>query len=50
MVGDAVEPLRHLLHSIPNVESIEVTADDDGREVLELRHGRGHTLVLVDPT
>ena len=50
MVGDAAEPLRHLMHSIPNVDSIEMTADDDGREVLELRHGRGHTLVLVDPT
>jgi nucleotide-binding universal stress UspA family protein len=49
MVGNDAEPLRHLMHSIPHVESIDMTTDDDGHEVLELRHGRGHTLVLVDP-
>jgi nucleotide-binding universal stress UspA family protein len=49
MVGNDAEPLRHLMHSIPHVESIDMSTDDDGHEVLELRHGRGHTLVLVDP-
>jgi len=38
------------MHSIPRVESIAMTTDDRSRsEVLELRHGRGHTLVLVAP-
>jgi nucleotide-binding universal stress UspA family protein len=49
MVGDAVEPRRHMMHSVPDVESIGMTVDDVGHEVLELRHGRGHTLVLVAP-
>ena len=48
MVGDAHRARRHLMHSIPRVESIAMTADDRGTlEALELRHGRGHTLVLV---
>ena len=48
MVGDAHRARRHLMHSIPKVESIAMTADDRGAiEALELRHGRGHTLVLV---
>jgi nucleotide-binding universal stress UspA family protein len=50
MVGDADRTQRHFMHSIPKVESIAVTTDDRSRsEVLELRHGRGHTLVLVAP-
>ena len=50
MVGDADRTQRHFMHSIPKVESIGMTADERGRtEVLELRHGRGHTLVLVAP-
>ena len=48
MVGDAHRARRHLMHSIPKVESIAMTADDAGTiEALELRHGRGHTLVLI---
>jgi nucleotide-binding universal stress UspA family protein len=48
MVGDAHRTRRHLMHSIPKVESIAMTADDRGAtEALELRHGRGHTLVLI---
>jgi len=48
MVGDAHRARRHLMHSIPKVESIAMTADDRGAtEALELRHGRGHTLVLI---
>ena len=41
---------RHLMHSIPNVESISITADErSGSEALALRHGGGQTLVLVGP-
>ena len=48
MVGDAHRSRRHLMHSVPNVDSISVTADERGAsEALELRHGHGHTLVLV---
>lgn len=48
MVGDAHRARRHLMHSVPKVDSIAITADDRGAsEVLELRHGGGHTLVLV---
>ncbi len=48
MVGDAHRARRHLMHSIPKVESIAMTTDDAGAiEALELRHGRGHTLVLI---
>lgn len=48
MVGDAHRRRRHLMHSIPEVESIGVTVDERGTtEALELRHGKGHTLVIV---
>lgn len=48
MVGDAHRARRHLMHSIPRVESVAMTADPQGSlEALELRHGRGHTLVLI---
>jgi nucleotide-binding universal stress UspA family protein len=48
MVGDAHRARRHLMHSIPKVESIAMTADEhSATEALELRHGRGHTLVLI---
>ena len=48
MVGQGDDVHRHVMHSIPSVESIAMTADERGRsEVLELRHGLGHTLVLV---
>jgi len=50
MVGDAHRARRHLMHSISNVESIAMTLEERMRgEVLELRHGRGQTLVLVGP-
>jgi len=49
MLGDPTNPLRHLMHSIPNVESVAMTMDETGHEALELRHGRGHTLVLIAP-
>ena len=48
MVGDAHRARHHLMHSIANVESIAMTTEDrSGNEALELRHGGGHTLVLV---
>ena len=50
MVGDSQRVRSHQMHSIPNVESIAVTADErGGREALELRHGNGQTLVLINP-
>jgi nucleotide-binding universal stress UspA family protein len=50
MVGDSQRVRSHQMHSIPNVESIAVTADErGGREALELRHGNGQTLVLIKP-
>jgi hypothetical protein len=49
MLADPVNPRRHFMHSIPKVESVAMTVDDSGHEVLELRHGRGHTLVLMAP-
>ena len=49
IVGDANVTRRHLMHSIPHVDSIAMTTEGGANagEVLELRHGRGHTLVLV---
>jgi hypothetical protein len=48
MVGDARRARRHLMHSIARVDSIAMTTDDrSGNEALELRHGGGHTLVLI---
>jgi hypothetical protein len=50
MVGDTQRVRSHQMHSIPNVDSIAVTADESsGREALELRHGKGQTLVLIAP-
>jgi uncharacterized protein DUF5335 len=50
MVGDAHRARRHLMHSIARVDSIAMTTDDrSGNEALELRHGGGHTLVLIGP-
>lgn len=48
MLGDAKSTRRHLTHSIARVESIAMTTEDrSGNEVLELRHGGGHTLVMI---
>ena len=48
IVGDGRHVRRHLMHSIPKVESIAMTTDEhSASETLELRHGRGHTLVLI---
>jgi len=48
MVGQGDDVHRHVMHSIPSVESIAMTTDERGGfEALELRHGLGHTLVFV---
>ena len=47
MLGDATVPRRHLMHSIPDVDSVAMTIDDAGRETLAIRHGRTQTLVLT---
>jgi nucleotide-binding universal stress UspA family protein len=48
MLGDAKGTRRHLMHSIARVESIAMTTETrTGSEALELRHGGGHTLVMV---
>jgi nucleotide-binding universal stress UspA family protein len=48
MVGDPSRPLRHLTRSVRHPDSITMTASSGGRgEVLDIRHGRGHTLVAV---
>jgi nucleotide-binding universal stress UspA family protein len=48
MMGRADPARYHLMHSIPNVESIAISADARrASEVLGIRHGGGHTLVLV---
>ena len=49
MIGDASEARHHVMHSVPGVESVALTVNESpAREVLELRHGHGHTLVLID--
>lgn len=48
MVGDADQPRRHLMRSVQDPHSITMTAASGGRgEVLDIRRGRGHTLVSV---
>lgn len=50
MVGDPADPRRHLMRSVVNPEAITLTAGDDWRdEVLDVRHGDGHTLVAIAP-
>jgi nucleotide-binding universal stress UspA family protein len=47
MLGDANVPRRHLMHSIPDVDSVAMTIDDAGQETLAIRHGRAQTLVMT---
>lgn len=50
MIGDSAQPLRHVMHSIGDADSISAMAEETGgAEVLEIRHGRGHTLVMTAP-
>ena len=48
MIGDAARANHHCMHAVAGVDSIAMTAKERTQtEVLELRHGRGHTLVFV---
>jgi nucleotide-binding universal stress UspA family protein len=48
MVGDAGRPLQHLTRSVLHPDGITVTATDAGTaEVIDIRHGRGHTIATV---
>jgi nucleotide-binding universal stress UspA family protein len=50
MLGDASEPLRHLTRSVVHPDTITMTATANGGEVLDIRHGRGHTIAAVADT
>jgi nucleotide-binding universal stress UspA family protein len=49
MLGDPHAPAHHLTRGIGGVQSIAACSAPDGRDAaLELRHGKGHTLVVLD--
>lgn len=48
MLGDTSRPLHHLTRSVMHPEAITMTASPGGGgEVLDIRHGRGHTIAVV---
>lgn len=48
MLGDPAHPTRHLTRSIGHPDAITLTAASAGHgEVLDVRHGRGHTALAV---
>jgi hypothetical protein len=47
MMGDASRPLHHLTRSVLHPDAITMTASSDGGEVLDIRHGSGHTIVMM---
>jgi nucleotide-binding universal stress UspA family protein len=48
MLGDPASRAHHLTRGISGVQSIAACSAPDGREAaLELRHGKGHTLVVL---
>jgi hypothetical protein len=47
MLGDTSQPLRHLTRSVVHPDTITMTATANGGEVLDIRHGRGHTIAAV---
>jgi hypothetical protein len=48
MVGDAERPTQHLTRTVPYPDAIAVRpALSGGGEVLDIRHGQGHTIVTV---
>jgi nucleotide-binding universal stress UspA family protein len=48
MVGDPEQPRHHLTRSIRHPDSITVmAAETGGGEVLDIRHGRGHTIAVM---
>lgn len=51
MLGGPLGDLRHLTRSIEDVDAIAVHAGPDGHDqALDLRHGQGHTLLLLANT
>ena len=51
MLGDTGRPLRHLTRSIRYPDEITlIAASAGGGELLDIRHGRGHTTVVVTHT
>jgi nucleotide-binding universal stress UspA family protein len=49
MLGEAVKGKAHMTHGIAGVSAVGIAASAEGDDrVLEVRHGRGHTLVLFD--
>jgi hypothetical protein len=48
MLGDASRPLHHLTRSVLHPDAITMTASPGGGgEVLDIRHGHGHTVAMV---
>jgi len=47
MLGDATRPLHHLTRMVFEPDAITMTASPGGGEVLDIRHGRGHTVAAV---
>lgn len=48
MMGDARKPLHHLTRSVLNPDAITMNATPTGDgEVLDIRHGRGHTIAIA---
>ncbi|MBX6330642.1 MAG: universal stress protein [Gemmatimonadaceae bacterium] len=49
MLSEAAEGNAHMTHGITGVTAVGIAATAEGDDrVLEVRHGRGHTLVLFD--
>jgi nucleotide-binding universal stress UspA family protein len=48
MIGDASRPLHHLTRSVLNPDAITMSTTPTGDgEVLDIRHGRGHTIAVA---
>ena len=48
MMGDAGRPLHHVTRSVLNPDTVTMTATPAGDgEVLDIRHGRGHTIAIA---
>ena len=49
MFGASTLEGHHLTHAVPNVSSVDLVRDDEGRDqVLRLAHAGGQTLVLLE--
>ena len=48
MLGDTTRPSRHITRSIRHPDAITLTGPLGGRgETLDIRHGHGHTILVV---